>query len=185
MGLAAADRGDALGSSAFSLDHDRDSVHGRDFDARARTMGITGVQTPRRAPNANAIAERVVRSIRIECMDPLIVINDRHLTAVLSEFIDYYNNDRPHRSLALTSPVPIRPSREGPVTSRAVLGGLHHVYGRAAWSGHTIAAPWRLKAPFASSAVLGPGGRLFEPGLNHTSALSRLEGEDQASHLTG
>ena len=114
------------------LIHDRDSVYGRDFDARARAMGITGVQTPRRAPNANAIAERVVRSIRVECLDHLIVINDRHLTAVLSEFLDYYNNDRPHRSLALASPVPIRPSREGPVTSRAVLGGLHHVYGRAA-----------------------------------------------------
>jgi hypothetical protein len=77
-----------------------------------------------------------VRSIRVECLDHLIVINDRHLTAVLSEFIDYYNNDRPHRSLALTSPVPIRPSREGLVTSRAVLGGLHHVYGtrRLKWT---------------------------------------------------
>jgi len=50
----------------------------------------------------------------------------------LREFIDYYNHDRPHRSLALTSPVPFQPSAYGPVTSRPVLGGLHHAYGRAA-----------------------------------------------------
>ena len=95
-------------------------------------MGVIGVQTPRRAPNANSIAERVVRSIRVECLDHLLVINDRHLMAVLTEFIEYYNHDRPHRSLALGSPVPQNLSRAGPVSSRAVLGGLHHVYERAA-----------------------------------------------------
>ena len=114
------------------LIHDRDAVYGRDFEIRTRALGIIGVQTPRRAPNANAIAERIVRSIRVECLDHLIVINECHLIAVLREFIDYYNHDRPHRSLALTSPVPIQPSACGPVTSRPVLGGLHHAYGRAA-----------------------------------------------------
>lgn len=114
------------------LIHDGDAVYGRDFDIRTRAVGIIGVQTPRRAPNANAIAERVVRSIRAECLDHLIVINERHLTAVLREFVDYYNHDRPHRTLALASPVPIQPSRDGPVTSREVLGGLHHAHGRAA-----------------------------------------------------
>ncbi len=77
------------------------------------------------------IAARVVRSIRDECLDHLIVINDRHLMAVLPEFIEYYNHDRPHRSLALASPIPRNPSRDGPVRSRAVLGGLHHIYERA------------------------------------------------------
>jgi putative transposase len=111
--------------------HDRDAVHGRAFDARVRALGVIGVQTPRQAPNANAIAERLVRSIRAECLDRLIIINDRHLRAVLAEFTHYYNRERPHRSLALTSPIPGHPSRDGPVTSRAVLGGLHHVYARA------------------------------------------------------
>ena len=120
------------GSQPFHLIHDGDSVYGRDFDIRTEGLGIIGIQTPRRAPNANAIAERVVRSIRSECLDHLIVINDRHLMAVLREFIDYYNHDRPHRSLALGSPVPGSPSRDGPVTTRAVLGGLHHIYERAA-----------------------------------------------------
>jgi hypothetical protein len=73
-----------------------------------------------------------VRSIRAESLDQLIVINERHLTAVLKEFIDYCNYGRPHRSLALTSPIASQPSAGGPVTSRPVLGGLHHVYGRAA-----------------------------------------------------
>jgi len=114
------------------LIHDGDAVYGRDFDARTRAEGILGVQTPRRVPNANAIAERIVRSIRAECLGHLIVITERHLTAVLREFTDYYNRDRPHRSLALTSPVPIQPSACGRVTSRPVLGGLHHAYGRAA-----------------------------------------------------
>jgi len=68
--------------------HDGDAVYGRDFDARTRAVGVIGVQTPRRVPNANSIAERVVRSIRVECLDHLIVINDRHLMAVLAEFID-------------------------------------------------------------------------------------------------
>jgi transposase InsO family protein len=113
------------------LIHDGDAVYGRNFDARTGAVGVIGVQTPRRAPNANSIAERVVRSIRAECLDHLIVINDRHLMAVLTTFSDYYNHDRPHRSLALASPVQSHPSTDGPVTSRAVLG-LHHAYGRAA-----------------------------------------------------
>jgi putative transposase len=62
---------------------------------------VAGLQTPPRAPTANVIAERIVRTIRIECLDHLIVIDERHLRAVLAEFADYYNRDRPHRSLGL------------------------------------------------------------------------------------
>ena len=114
------------------LIHDRDAVYGRDFGARLSRLGITSVRTPFRAPRANAIAERLVRSIRRECLDHVILINERHLRAVLVEYVEYYNLDRPHRSLGLQSPLP-RPSvRDGPVTRRAVLGGLHHVYALAA-----------------------------------------------------
>ena len=114
------------------LIRDGDAVYGRDFDERTRAVGVIGVKTPRRASNANSIAEQVVRSIRVECLDHLIVINDRHLMAVLTEFIEYYNHDRPHRSPTLGSPVPRNLSRTGPVSSRAVLGGLDHVQDRAA-----------------------------------------------------
>jgi len=73
-----------------------------------------------------------VRTIRTECLDQIIVINECHLHAVLAEFADYYNRDRPHHSLTLESPVstPVEPT--GRVVSRSVLGGLHHVYARAA-----------------------------------------------------
>ena len=104
------------------LIHDGDAVYGPQFDKRTGGLGSIGVQTPRRAPNANAIAERVVRSIRAECLDH--VINERHLMAVLQEFIDYYNHDRPHRSLTLATPVPSSPSRDGPVTSGRDSGRL-------------------------------------------------------------
>ncbi len=114
------------------LIHDRDAVYGRDIDARLTKLGIAGIRTPARAPRANSIAERVVRSIRTEVLDHVIIINERHLYAVLTEYFNYYNIDRPHRSLSLQSPVPRAPSRDGPVVRRPVPGGLHHVYARAA-----------------------------------------------------
>lgn len=114
------------------LIHDRDAVYGGDIDRRLANLGIAGVRTPTRAPRANSIAERVVRSIRTEVLDHVIIINERHLHAVLTEYINYYNVDRPYRSLNLQSPVPRAPTRDGPVVRRPVLGGLHHVYARAA-----------------------------------------------------
>ena len=121
-----------LGRQPTFLIHDRDADYGADFDERLAELGITGVRTAPRAPKMNAIGERVVRTIRTECLDHLIVVNERHLHAVLAEFADYYNRERPHRSLGLRSPI-VRPSQTaGHVVSRSVLGGLHHVYGRAA-----------------------------------------------------
>ncbi len=77
------------------------------------------------------MAERIVRTIRTECLDHVMVIDERHLHAVLTEFIVYYNRDRPHRSLGLQAP-PNEPVSWGPVITRPVLGGLHHVCARAA-----------------------------------------------------
>ncbi|TMD04206.1 MAG: DDE-type integrase/transposase/recombinase [Chloroflexi bacterium] len=114
------------------LIHDRDAVYGGDFDRQLASLGISGVRTPPLAPNANAVAERIVRTIRTECLDHLIVIDERHLQAVLAEFADYYNRDRPHRSLGLQSPLSSSVRAGGRVVSRPILGGLHHVYARAA-----------------------------------------------------
>jgi hypothetical protein len=88
--------------------------------------------TPVRAPKANAVAERLVGTLRRECLDHMIVLNERHLRAILSEFVAFYNADRLHRSLDLESPRPRPRSRDGPIRVRAVLGGLHHAYERAA-----------------------------------------------------
>ena len=112
--------------------HDRDAVYGRDFDRRAERIGIDGITTPIHAPTANAIAERVIGTLRRECLDHLIVVDEQHLSAVLREFVSYYNQERPHRTLRLqTRKLRPRPMA-GPIRSRQVLNGLHHVYERAA-----------------------------------------------------
>ncbi len=111
---------------------DRDAVYGRDFASRARRVGIEPLLTPIRAPRANAIAERVVGTLRRECLDHLVIVNERHLRSVLRELVAYYNAHRPHRSLSLETPrLAARPDA-GPVRSRPVLGGLHRVYERVA-----------------------------------------------------
>ena len=121
-----------LGRQPKFLIHDRDADYRRDFDERLAKLDITGVQTAPRAPRMNAIAERIVRTIRTECLDHIIVMNEAHLLAILTEFADYYNRDRPHRSLGLQSPVSMPVQSTGRVVSRSVLGGLHHAYARAA-----------------------------------------------------
>jgi transposase InsO family protein len=114
------------------LIRDRDRVYGSDFPARASGLGIRTVLTPVRAPRANAVAERLVGTLRRECCDHLIVVNERHLRAVLAGFVRYDNADRPHRALGLETPRPARRPGQGPIRASPVLGGLHHVYERPA-----------------------------------------------------
>ena len=90
-----------------------------------------------RAPKANAIAERFVRTARAECLDWLLILNRRHLERVLRVFVDHYNSHRPHRSLKLAPPDP--PARKlgvvpstADVERRDRLGGLVHEYSLAA-----------------------------------------------------
>ena len=74
----------------------------------------------------------MIGALRRECLDHLVVVDERHLRAILAEFVRFYNAERPHRTLRLQTPVPgARPSA-GPIRSRAVLGGLQQVYERAA-----------------------------------------------------
>ncbi|HEY5033660.1 MAG TPA: integrase core domain-containing protein [Candidatus Dormibacteraeota bacterium] len=112
--------------------HDRDRVYGADFGAKLQGIGIADVRTPYRAPLANSVAERVVRTLRQECLDHVIVMNERHLLALLTEFVHYYNHDRPHRAIQLETPLPGPLMSRGVVVRRAILGGLHHAYARAA-----------------------------------------------------
>jgi transposase InsO family protein len=114
---------------------DRDAVYGRDFATKTHGLGIDTLLTPFRSPRAYALAERVIRTLRQECLDHVVVLNGRHLEAILREYVAYYNADRPHRSLGLTPPLPAAGdpgAPVGPVVCRPVLGGLHHVYSRAA-----------------------------------------------------
>ena len=114
------------------LIRDRDAVYGGEFRERARRLGIETLLSPVRAPRANAVAERVIGTLRRECLDHLIVLNERHLRTILAEFVAYYNRERPHRTLGLQIPQPAGRAAAGPIRSRAVLSGLHHVYERAA-----------------------------------------------------
>jgi transposase InsO family protein len=116
------------------LIHDRDSVYGAVFDRRVRNLGISQVRTPFRSPRANAIAERWVRSVRTECLDHLLIFNERQLQKVLAEYLDYFNHWRPHRSIgqrarcASTTSGSQGKADPRQIVAKSVLGGLHHVY---------------------------------------------------------
>jgi transposase InsO family protein len=112
--------------------HDRDMVYGRDFRQRAGRIGVDSIVTPIHAPTANAVIERVIGTLRRECLDHLIVLDERHLRSVLTEYVAYYNGERPHRTLGLQTPEPRPRPTTGPIRSRPVLNGLHHAYERAA-----------------------------------------------------
>ncbi|HVG97058.1 MAG TPA: integrase core domain-containing protein [Chloroflexota bacterium] len=122
----------AWGRRPRFLLRDRDAVYGGDFASRAAALGIESLRTPVRAPRANAVAERVIGTLRRECLDHLVVLNEKHLRSVLTEFERYYNVDRPHRTLRLEPPRSGSRSPTGPIRVRRVLGGLHHVYQRVA-----------------------------------------------------
>jgi transposase InsO family protein len=95
-------------------------------------LGIETLLTPVRAPRATAVAERVIGTLRRECLDHVIPLNEAHLRTILAQFTDYYNRERPHRAQHLETPQPAARSSTGAVITRPVLGGLHHVYARAA-----------------------------------------------------
>jgi putative transposase len=125
------------GSGVRFLIRDRDSKYSGPFDEVFRSEGIRIVKTPVRAPKANAIAERFVRTVRLECLDWLLILNRRHLEHVLRVYVDHYNRERPHRSLDLKPPIPDRsaPGRHdsrSDIQRRDRLGGLIHEYYQAA-----------------------------------------------------
>jgi putative transposase len=97
-------------------------------------MGITEVVTAPRSPWQNAYVERVIGSIRRECLDQVVIFNERHLRHVLSSYVDYYHRARTHLSLDKDCPHsrPIQPRRGGRVIAIPQIGGLHHCYERLA-----------------------------------------------------
>jgi len=116
------------------LIHDRDTKFTATFDTVLTSEDVTIIRTPVRAPNANAFAERWVRSVREECLDKILILNERHLHRVLATYVDYYNHARPHQGLAQECPVLLVRStaRDGPVERRDILGGVLHDYSRRA-----------------------------------------------------
>jgi putative transposase len=86
------------------LIHDRDTKFGGAFDEVFRSAGCKVIRTPVRAPNANAYAERWVRTVRVDCLDHLLIVGRRHLERVLCVYVRHYNEHRPHRALGLAPP---------------------------------------------------------------------------------
>src|SRR6266700_758013 len=112
------------------LIRDRDRIYGTVVARRLRAMGIRDKPIAPASPWQNCFAERLIGSIRRECLDHIIVLGEQHLRQVLKSYADYYNGVRTHRSLNKDAPVSRPVQRSGVINSRAILGGLHRQYVR-------------------------------------------------------
>jgi putative transposase len=122
------------------LVRDRDSIFSGEVDQQLKALGLKVLRTPARAPQANAYCERLVGTVRRECLDFMIPLGEKHLGRILAEWVTHYNQGRPHSSLGPGIPEPVEmlfppqprgrhfSIRDRKVGSRAVLGGLHHEY---------------------------------------------------------
>jgi transposase InsO family protein len=119
--------------------HDRDAIFSAAVDSALKNFGVRALKTPVRTPTANAFCERVIGTIRRECLDFIIPMNQRHLRSTVREFVTYYNRGRPHSSLGPGIPEPLQASVPDAVhrhklpvgyriSSKSILGGLHHDY---------------------------------------------------------
>jgi putative transposase len=116
------------------LIRDNDDKFGGPFDIVAAGTGIQVLRTPVRAPNANAVCERFLRSVRAECLDHVIVLTEAHLRSTLRRYGTYFNRGRPHQGIGQKVPdgSPASPNAGAVVVEIPVLGGLHHEYRWAA-----------------------------------------------------
>ena len=117
------------------LVRDRDKKYATHFSAAAGS--IKEVETPYRTPEANGICERFMGSLRRECMDHILIHDDKHLRRVVTEYTAYFNQERPHQGIGQRIPnqydlTRSKPTR-GQIISKAILGGLHHSYARATY----------------------------------------------------
>jgi putative transposase len=119
--------------------HDRDAIFSSGLDTALKGFGVRVLKTPVRAPKANAFCERLIGTIRRECLDFLIPLGEGHLKKMLREWVDHYNRGRPHSSLGPGIPEPTQAMVPTTVhrhrlpvgyrvVSKRVLGGLHHEY---------------------------------------------------------
>src|ERR671917_691993 len=129
------DLGDRAAEFRF-LVRDRDSKFTSVFDAVFASEGMRILRTPVRAPRANAIAERWIGTVRRELLDRILIVNHRHLMAVLTEYVAHFNDHRPHRALNQAAPLRSLPPSASPsplcLRRRDLLGGLIHEYAQVA-----------------------------------------------------
>ena len=113
---------------------DRDGIYGEQFRTRVEGMGVEEVLTAPRSPWQNPYAERLVGSVRRECLDHVIVLGERHLHRILKSYFVYYHRSRTHLSLGKDAPEtrPVHPPSMGAIVELPEVGGLHHRYERRA-----------------------------------------------------
>ena len=113
---------------------DRDAIYGEAFRRRVAGMDISEVITSPSSPWQNPYAERLIGSIRRECLDHVIVLGERHLRHLLTTYLTYYHGARTHLALEKDAPTPrrVQTPTEGPVIAFPEVGGLHHRYERRA-----------------------------------------------------
>jgi putative transposase len=119
------------------LIRDNDRKYGPQFGRVASISGIKILRTPYRTPQANAVCERFLGSVRRECLDHFLILQEKQLHRLLKAYVSYYNQARPHQGIGQRIPAPPTPSTSPPhqpnqVISLPVLGGVHHTYQRAA-----------------------------------------------------
>jgi transposase InsO family protein len=112
------------------LIRDRDACYGSIFVRRIRSLGIRDHPTSARSPWQNGYAERLIGSIRRECLDHIVVTGEQHLRHILARYMDYYNAVRTHLSLGKDAPNGRAIQRHGRIKAQSMLGGLHHQYVR-------------------------------------------------------
>jgi transposase InsO family protein len=117
-------------SAPSYLVRDNDRTYGYVFTTRVRAMGIRDRPISPGSPWQNGFAERLIGTLRRECLDHVVVFGERHLRRVLSQYAAYYNQTRPHRSLQKDAPLRRAIQRIGDLAVIPILGGLHHQYVR-------------------------------------------------------
>jgi len=113
---------------------DRDKIYGEEFRQRIRSLGMEEVLSAPASPWQRAYVERLIGSIRRDCLDCVIILGERHLRAMLKSYLDYYHRSRTHLALGKDAPEPrmVQPPELGGVVELPEVGGLHHRYERRA-----------------------------------------------------
>jgi len=118
-------------SSAKYVIRDNDGIYGDVFKQQLQKLGLEDTPTAPRSPWQNPICERVIGTLRRECLNHMIILNKNHLREILDEYILYYNSSRTHMSLNKDSQNGRAIQASGKIVSKSILGGLHHEYSRA------------------------------------------------------
>jgi transposase InsO family protein len=114
------------------LIRDRDTKYGKLLGGKKKRFGINEIVTAFRCPWQNGYCERVIGSIKRECLDHVIILNESHLRSILTDYIYYYNKYRTHLGINKDSPNDRLVQSEGKIEKFPMVNGLHHVYFRQA-----------------------------------------------------